>query len=256
MYSLLAVTVVTFVGTTLDNLLMLTVLRASGTATRDITAGFMLGNTVVLLLCAAGTGLASVLPVSYLGYLGIVPVALGLAGLATALSGGDAAGDQVASAGITGIATLQIASSLDTLVAFLPLFADTLRPLGWVIAGGFALMSVLWLVSAFALARVPAVTASIRPVERYARPLVLVLVGIYVLMNTSADVEPDAEVSAAGTTRPLTQTQALLPLRIAGRDESVASPRSPEPAERVSGPGHAGQPRSGKADLHLDKIDV
>jgi len=191
MYSLLAVTVVSFIGTTLDNLLMLTLLRASGTAARDIAVGFLLGSTVVLLLCAAGTGLASVLPVRYLGYLGIVPVGLGVAGLAAALRGGQATDGTAAGAGITSIASLQIASSFDTLVAFLPLFADTLRPLGWVIATGFTVMSVLWLLIAFALARVPAVTDSIRPIERYARPLVLVLVGIYVLMNTSADVEPD-----------------------------------------------------------------
>ena len=90
MYSLLAVTVVSFIGTTLDNLLMLTLLRASGTAARDIALGFLLGSIVVLLLCAAGTGLASVLPVTYLGYLGIVPVGLGVAGLAAALRGGQA----------------------------------------------------------------------------------------------------------------------------------------------------------------------
>lgn len=191
MYSLLAVTVVSFIGTTLDNLLMLTLLRASGTAARDIALGFLLGSTVVLLLCAAGTGLASVLPVRYLGYLGIVPVGLGVAGLAAAVRGGQATDGTVAGAGITSIASLQIASSFDTLAAFLPLFADTLRPLGWVIAAGFTVMSVLWLLIAFALARVPAVTESIRPIERYARPLVLVLVGIYVLMNTSADLEPD-----------------------------------------------------------------
>ena len=91
MLSLLGITIATFIGTALDNLLILVVLQVSGTPRREI-------------------------------------------------------------------ATLQVASSFDTLAAFLPLFADTVRPQGLVIAGGFVLMSFAWLLAARALARTPSVT--------------------------------------------------------------------------------------------------
>jgi cadmium resistance protein CadD (predicted permease) len=200
-YSLLVVTVVTFVGTALDNLLMLTMLRVSGTASRDISAGFLSGSTVVLALCAAGTGLSSVLPVQHLGYLGVVPVTLGVVGLATALRGSRQTAKAGVRAGVSGIAMLQLGSSFDTLAAFLPLFADTSRPLSWVVAAGFAGMSLLWLLLSFALARLPGVTAAMRPIERFARPLVLVLVGVYILMNTGTDVEPDNPAEAVVSDR-------------------------------------------------------
>jgi cadmium resistance protein CadD (predicted permease) len=63
---LLGVTVLTFVGTALDNLLMLTVLRSSGTDARGIVTGFITGSLVVLAICATGTGLSAVLPHHYL----------------------------------------------------------------------------------------------------------------------------------------------------------------------------------------------
>ena len=193
MQSLLAVTLATYVGTALDNLLMLTVLRAAGTPPRAIVAGFLIGSAAVLAVCAAGTGLTALLPPHYLGYLGVVPVGLGVAGLVSAMRGQNADPTGQVRSDLGGIASLQFASSFDSIAAFLPLFADTERPFGLVIAAGFAAMTLLWLVISRALARLPGMTASLRPVERYARPAVLILVGLYVLSNTSTDLEPDPD---------------------------------------------------------------
>jgi cadmium resistance protein CadD (predicted permease) len=203
-FPLLAVTMLTFVGTALDNLLMLTMLRASGTPAVDIGRGFLAGSALVLALCAAGTGLASVLPHHYLGYLGAVPVLIGLTGLVGAIRGGPAESAAPSRTGAPGIAALQIAASFDSIAAFLPLFADTERPFGLVVAAGFAAMTVLWLLISSTLARVPGIASALRPVERYARPTVLILVGLYVLANTSTDLEPDAAAGAAGMTRAVT----------------------------------------------------
>jgi cadmium resistance protein CadD (predicted permease) len=198
---LLGVTVLTFVGTALDNLLMLTVLRSSGTDARGIVTGFIAGSLVVLAICATGTGLSAVLPHHYLGYLGIVPVAIGVAGLAGSLRSAAPDPSRSGSRGALGVASLQVASSFDSIAAFLPLFADTEPPYGFLVAAGFAAMTLLWLLLASTLARLPGVAASIRPFERYARPVVLILVGLYVLANTSTDVEPDAGVSGAAMTQ-------------------------------------------------------
>jgi cadmium resistance protein CadD (predicted permease) len=188
---LLGVTVATFFGTALDNLLMLVVLRISGTPERDIAGGFLLGSLVILTLCAAGSVLSAFVPVHQLGLLGIVPVALGVIGLLSALQHPVAQSSRSTASGMTGIATLQVASSFDTLAAFLPLFADTRKTQLFVIAAGFVLMSLAWLVVARLLAGSPAVTRWLRPLERFARPVVLVLVGIYVLSNTTTDLSPD-----------------------------------------------------------------
>lgn len=200
-------TIATFAGTTLDNLLMLVVLRLAGVPRRDVVAGFLLGSAVTLALCAAGTGLASVLPMHRIGLLGLVPLALGVVGLVAAVRPtapqSETAGP--ASSGIAGIAFTQVASSFDTLAAFLPLFADTVRPQGLVIVLGFAVMTLAWLVLTEWLTGVRGVTAMIRPFERYLRPAVLVLVGLYVLANTSTDVEPDVPDAAAAVAAPAVQ---------------------------------------------------
>ena len=195
---MLGVTIATFAGTTLDNLLMLVVLRLAGVSRRDVAAGFLLGSAVTLALCAAGTGLTSVLPMHRIGLLGLVPLALGAVGLVAAVRRAAPAPETPGrgSSGVAGIASTQVASSFDTLAAFLPLFADTARPQGLVIALGFAVMTLVWLLVAGWLASSRGATAMIRPFERFVRPAVLVLVGLYVLANTSTDVEPDAPVPA------------------------------------------------------------
>jgi cadmium resistance protein CadD (predicted permease) len=189
--SLLAVSMATYAGTALDNLLMLTVLRAAGVQPRSIASGFLIGNAIVLAICAAGTGLALMLPPHYLGYLGIAPVGLGVVGLVNAFRSGTGASTSHGRSDTGGIATLQVASSFDSIAAFLPLFADTDRPYGLVIAAGFAAMALLWLVASRFLASIRGVTAALRPIERFARPVVLILVGLFVLANTRLDVEPD-----------------------------------------------------------------
>jgi len=195
------VTIATFAGTTLDNLLMLVVLRLAGVPRRDLTAGFLLGSTVTLALCAAGTGLASVLPMHRIGLLGLVPLTLGVVGLVAAFSRRAPAPEPAGrgSSGVAGIASTQVASSFDTLAAFLPLFADTIRPQGIVIALGFALMTLAWLAVSGWLASSQGAAAMIRPFERFVRPAVLVLVGLYILANTSTDVEPDVPVAGGAT---------------------------------------------------------
>jgi len=190
-FELLGVTVATFFGTALDNLLMLVVLRVSGIPPRDIAGGFLCGSFVVLLLCGAGSALSSFVPVHYLGLLGIVPVTLGVLGLLAALQHPSAQPARAGASGVAGIAAVQIASSFDTLAAFLPLFADTRRTHLVVIVAGFVAMTLVWLLAARVLAGSPAITVRLRPVERYARPVVLILVGIYVLANTTADLKPD-----------------------------------------------------------------
>ena len=82
---LLGVTIATFVGTTLGNLLMPVVLRVSGTPRRQITAGFQSGSAVTPLLCAMGTALTSVVPVQRIGLPGAIPLSLGVLGLVSAL---------------------------------------------------------------------------------------------------------------------------------------------------------------------------
>jgi cadmium resistance protein CadD (predicted permease) len=157
--SLLALSLATYAGTALDNLLMLTVLRAAGTRSRDVVTGFLGGSAIVLAICAAGTALSEFMPAHYIGYLGVVPIGLGAAGLVGAIWQRSGASVEQRQSDAGGIAALQVASSLDSVAAFLPLFADTERPYGLVIAGGFTAMTLAWLAISRALAGIPGVAA-------------------------------------------------------------------------------------------------
>ena len=76
MLTLFGLTIATYTGTALDNLLI-----ASGVPDRQVAAGFALGSVAVFLLSATATGVGEVVPARYLGWIGLIPLGLGIAGL-------------------------------------------------------------------------------------------------------------------------------------------------------------------------------
>lgn len=202
MLTVFGLTIATYTGTALDNLLILALLIASGVPDRQVAAGFALGSVAVFLLSATATGVGEVVPARYLGWIGLIPLGLGVTGLVDLLKpAGEAHYDQ-AKTGVVSIAAAQLTASLDSIVAFAPLFAETQWPLGMAILAGFLLMTLVWLSLAGQIARHPPVAAALGRIGRFLRPAVLILVGLYVLSDTGSDrpLSVSASITRAGAT--------------------------------------------------------
>lgn len=195
MLTVFGLTIATYTGTALDNLLILALLIASGVPNRQVAAGFALGSVAVFLLSATATGLGEIVPPRYLGWVGLVPLGLGVAGLVDLFRPAGATHHEPAKTGVMSIAVAQLTASLDSVVAFAPLFAETRWPLGVAILAGFLLMTLVWLSLASRIARHPPVSAALGRVGRFLRPAVLILVGLYVIADTGSDRPPSAAVS-------------------------------------------------------------
>ena len=111
-----------YAATNVDNLLLLAALSAGGDRRRLVIGAILVSATVVLALSASASLLAGVLPPKGLGYLGVVPLALGLR---LAISGPSSHADTRAQSGVLPMAALLIANSTDTLAALAPLFAES-----------------------------------------------------------------------------------------------------------------------------------
>ena len=182
MLQVLAAAAAAFVGTNLDDLLILMLLFAQAddrAGRRRIAAGQYLGIgalTAFSMLCALGLGRV---PGEYLRLLGLVPILLGLRAWRTR----NQPAETVSSVGVLSTALLTMANGGDNLGVYIPLFAgDTAGQLA-VTAAAFALLCGLWCLFAAKLASLPRVQAVIRNWKGILVPAVLILLGLSIILS-------------------------------------------------------------------------
>jgi len=184
-----------FAATNIDNLALLVGwLLADNAQPRLILAGYLLGMLALLVAAFAFGYGGAFIPERYVGYLGVIPIALGLKGIYGLLqSNGETHGAAASRAGfalVLSIAMTGAANGVDTVLVFGPLLADSDSVVDLSMVGGFIVMILVW----FWLARFLEVHASrIEIIERYGHwisPIVLIVVGFYILDNTATDMVP------------------------------------------------------------------
>jgi len=184
-----------FAATNIDNLALLVSWLLTGRVWRNqILGGYLLGMLAILgFSCAFGLG-ANLFPVQYVGYLGVIPIALGLKGLYAISRTNDEADPASSTESLRvvplSIAATQLANGVDTILVFGPLLADGEFGVDLIMISGFVVMTFVW----FGLARLLERHATrITVLERYGHwvaPIVLILVGLYILDNTATDLLP------------------------------------------------------------------
>ena len=182
-----------FAATNVDNLALLVGwILGRQTSARQLFLAHILGMLTLLVLAFAFGRGADLFPVEAVGYLGVIPIGLGLKGLFD-LARREPLGEAAPLAPgrqprVLSIAATQVANGSDTVLVFGPLFADSARGIDLLLLGGFLGMAVIWLGLARVLARH---AARVRLVERLApwvAPVFLILIGVYILLDTRTDV--------------------------------------------------------------------
>ncbi|MBW2426259.1 MAG: cadmium resistance transporter [Deltaproteobacteria bacterium] len=184
-----------FAATNVDNLALLVGwILGRQASPRQLFAAHMLGMLTLLgLAFVFGRG-ADLFPVEAVGYLGVIPIGLGLKGLfdlARRETFDEAAPlAQDRHPRVLSIAATQVANGADTVLVFGPLFADSARGIDLVLLGGFLGMAMIWLGLARLLARHAARVRFVERLAPFVAPIFLILVGVYILLDTRTDVVP------------------------------------------------------------------
>ncbi|GAA1943174.1 cadmium resistance transporter [Kitasatospora viridis] len=183
--SLLATAVVAFLGTTVDDLIVLAALflarRTSGSPRAAvIVAGQYAGFAAVLgVALLAATGLR-ILPDHWVGLLGLVPIGFGVRGLWRLRDSAPGAPPQLATTAPR-IAVLVFANGADNISVFTPLFR-TLHMTGALLATALFLALIgLWCAAGALLGGHRAVVATLGRVGHWLIPAVFIAVGILIL---------------------------------------------------------------------------
>lgn len=180
-----------FVGTNLDDMVVLAVLNVSSRADGrpkvwQIWAGQYAGMAVLLVVSLlAALGLARLLPERFTWLLGLVPVILGLAKLIAAirsLHSGTQTTPAVAK-GLAGVVVLSVANGGDNIAAYTPVF----RTLGTieiaVTIGAFAAGVAVWCMLGAWLVSHRKITEIIQRWGHWIVPSVFILIGLYIFQK-------------------------------------------------------------------------
>jgi cadmium resistance protein CadD (predicted permease) len=179
-----------FIATNIDNLALLVGwLVSKQVEASRIFAGYMAGMFILLLLSIMISFVSFVLPLSYLGFFGVIPLLLGFFMLLQLVRGGEESDDH---AGVNGaviaIAMTQVANGVDTVLVFAPLLVDSRTEIDFAIALVFTVVAVLWFWLALFLSYHASRLEVITRVGRWIAPLVMIAVGLYILDNTVTDM--------------------------------------------------------------------
>jgi len=185
-----------FIATNLDNLALLAALLARFQHRKLVVGAAYLTSVVILASAGYGVGHAvGVAPVEYIGWLGLIPIGLGTAGVISLLrrkndSMGAVRGESAGSAWAAFLATVasQVGNGVDTILTFGALFADSNPASDTLIGITVASMAIVFLAGARYAVGHPAIEKSIENHAHKITPFILIIVGAYILADTVTDV--------------------------------------------------------------------
>lgn len=203
----------------------------------EVVGGQFLGVGALVLFSLGAFFGQQLLPSTWLGLLGLLPISLGVSQLLERIEGGDAAScfgmHDLATpphsgwglAGVVGVAAVTIANGSDNIGVYAPLFARATPQELAITLGVFGLMTALWCQLAWWLTRTPAIADILRRYSGALMPWVLVVLGVVILIDSHTLADRVLALVAVGCL-------ALMTLSLLRQLQEIGA-RSPQPPSFV-----------------------
>lgn len=181
---------ISFVSTNIDDIFVLMLFFAQEDQPgrkRQITLGQYLGIGILVAVSMGGASLLRLIPEHYIGFLGFVPIALGVKEWISYLKEKNNNGSEKAEKPEAGkslaisVMLVTVANGADNLGVYIPLFAGYTVGQMLTAVVVFAMMVALWCLLAQKIASLPVLKAAIQKYRHIIVPVVFVALGVYIL---------------------------------------------------------------------------
>jgi len=177
---------VAYATTNVDNLLIMASLGAGPASRRNVILGFLAASAAVLTIISLASFIEDLVPARLLGYLGFVPISIGVYLLFSKTA---SAGDETSTVTTwPAISLLLFANSGDTVFALGPLFAESSDAARIGLATGFTLIAGLWLLLILTVSSKIAESESLSRLGHWLAPWMMIIVGLYILSDSTTDL--------------------------------------------------------------------
>jgi cadmium resistance protein CadD (predicted permease) len=186
--SLIGVGIVAFASTNVDDLVMLVGVFAVGSyRPAHVVIGQFIGIAGLIALSLLGALIALIVPPAYIGFVGIVPIAIGMRRLWRRGVDSPGAGVPVRRASsLVTVTLLTLANGGDNLSLYVPLFSIHNAAEIAVLVAVFFAMTALWCAAGYALVRPRLVAVTAQRWGNAVLPFVMIGLGVYILVKTDA----------------------------------------------------------------------
>ena len=188
--TIIALVAGSYAATNMDNLTILVSWMLAGRISIAGIAGGHAMATVAVLVISTILGLSSgLIPVNFIGYLGVFPIGLGIHSLLGQMrSRSRRAKADTGNRAALGVAATLTANSADSIIIFSPMLADSQAIIDLYIASAIVVLAAAWFWLAKVASQRAAKLEGVTRVAGWIAPLIMIYVGIYILMDTATDV--------------------------------------------------------------------
>ena len=194
-FTLLGLVAGSFIATNMDNLLLLVMLLGANARRRSaVLLGFLCSTIAVICVSTLGVAVEGVIGPALIGYLGIIPVLLGLHMLYQSWSGGSTAAEEIEMLADTtepkiwwSTFILMFSNSGDSVAVFLPILAESGRSALLFIVCSYLAMAVLWGGLSYLISGQQSLARRLEHRAEKFVPWIMIAVGFYILMDTATD---------------------------------------------------------------------
>ena len=177
--------IVAFAATNIDDIFVLTLFFAQKNLKRwHVIMGQYLGLAGLIAISLVGFFARLIIPKTWIGLLGLAPIAIGIKKLIDWKHGKEAVHDKTSAASVLTVAVVTFANGGDNIAIYVPLFANSDAPALFLTLSIFALMIAVWCIAGYYLGSHMALR---RVVDRYGHmlvPFVLIGLGISILLDS------------------------------------------------------------------------
>lgn len=182
-----------FAGTNIDDIFINTIFFAQADSkkkVRAVVAGKYLGMGILVLASLFGAFFLSGIPQTYIGLLGLVPIALGIKEIICNIKSNsqdspeDDRKPDISKGLIFSSALVTVSNGADNIGVYIPLFAGYTTAQMLTAAAVFAIMTAIWCFFSKKLSDLPRLRNFLLKYKQIAVPTILILLGAYIILKS------------------------------------------------------------------------